>query len=71
MDYLAFTMKVFQTFQNVFRYPQDDIDRKPWGIETNLKIVAKHICDEANVLANETLKFRFMQEMDDVRESHG
>ena len=65
-------MKVFQTFQNVFRYPQDHIDRKLRGIKTNLKIanvVAKHIRDEANVLANETLEFKVMQEMDDMRES--
>ena len=71
MNNLAFVVQVLQTFQNVFREAEDEFERESWVIEFTLQTgntEAKHVRDEANVFAKETLEREFMQKMDDVFE---
>jgi len=71
MNHLAFIVQIFQTFQNVFRWAQDKREGESWVVELTLQTrntVAKHVRNEANVLASETLECELMREMDDVLE---
>lgn len=71
MNHLAFVVQIFQTLQNVFHQVQDKPERKPWVallILQSRNAVAKHVRDETNVLASETLEHELVQEMDDVPE---
>ena len=71
MNHLAFIMQIFQTFQNVFSQAQDKSERESLVSELALQTwnaVAKHIHDEANVLASVTLEGELMREVDDVFE---
>ena len=65
-------MQIFQTFQNVFRPPQDEFERESWIRELTLQtrnVVAERVRNEANALADEALECELTQEMDNVLES--